>query len=147
MTEKSFSAAVDEWVRATKARTDAVFKTAAEKLAEEILERTPIITGTLAHSFQASGTQIPMARAAVTPGPINLTIQSIPPGEPIVLFFSVAYAARVEYGFVGEDSLGRSFNQQGRGMIRLAVMNWQHIVDEAAREVKAAVSANTANRK
>lgn len=153
MTEKTFSAAVDEWVRATKARTDAVFKVAAEKLAGEIIERTPIDTGFLRHSFQASGSQMPMMRADAKPtdgaqypsdaGPINLVIQGIPPGNPIYLGFVAAYALRIEYGFTGQDSLGRTYNQAGRGMVRLAAQNWQRIVDEAAREAKAAVAANT----
>ncbi|HEY8214647.1 MAG TPA: HK97 gp10 family phage protein [Methylocystis sp.] len=154
MTEKTFSAAVDEWVRATKARTEATFKRAAEMVAEEILERTPIDTGFLRHSFQASGTQVPVIRAEAVPsdaarkkardeklasygyeaGPINLIILNIPAGKPIYFGFVARYAAAVEFGSEGRPA---------KGMVRLAAQNWQHIVNAAAAEVKAAVNSRS----
>jgi hypothetical protein len=149
MAQKTFSAEVDAWVRATKERIEAVFHMSAEDIAEEIVAKSPIDTGFLRHSFQASGTQMPVIRADAKPaagmnypvdtGPINLVIANVPLGGTVYLGFVAAYARRLEYGFVGEDSLGRTYNQAGVGMVRLAAQNWPWIVAEATARAKAAV--------
>jgi hypothetical protein len=149
MAQKTFSAEVDAWVRETKERIEAVFHMAAEDVAEEIVANTQIDTGFARHSFQASGTQMPVMRAdakpvdgvkyAVDTGPINLVISNVPLGETVYLGFVAAYARRLESGFVGQDSLGRTYNQSGRGMVRLAAQNWPWIVSEATARAKAAV--------
>jgi hypothetical protein len=153
MAQKTFSAEVDAWVRATKERIEAVFHMSAEDIAEEIVEKTPIITGFARHSFQASGEQMPVMRAeakpaegakySFDPGPVNLVISNVPLGGTIYLGFVAAYARRLEHGFVGEDSLGRAYNQAGRGMVRLAAMNWKWHVAEATARAKAAVRSNS----
>jgi hypothetical protein len=153
MAQKTFSAAVDAWVRATKERIEAVFHIATEDLAEEVVAKAPIDTGFLRHSFQASGTQMPLIRADAKPaegakypadaGPINLVISNVPLGETVYLGFVAAYALRIEYGFVGQDALGRTYNQAGRGMVRLAAQNWPWIVAEATARAKAAVRSNS----
>lgn len=152
MAQKTFAAEVDDWVRATKERIEAVFHMAVEDLAEEVVAKAPIDTGFLRHSFQASGSQMPIIRADAKPaegaqypadaGPINLVISNVPLGGTVYLGFIAAYALRIEYGFVGQDSLGRNYNQAGRGMVRLAAQNWPWIVDEAVSRAKAAVLAN-----
>lgn len=152
MAQKTFSAEVDAWVLETKERIQAVFHMAAEDVAEEIVAKAPIKTGFLRHSFQASGSQMPVIRADARPaegvkysvdaGPINLVITNVPLGGTVYLGFVAAYAQRIEYGFVGEDSLGRTFNQAGKGMVRLAAQNWPWIVAEATARAKAAVRAN-----
>jgi len=150
--EKTFAAEVEAWVRETKERIEAVFHIAAEDLAEEIIAKSPVDTGFLRHSFQASGSQMPVIRAdakpaegakyAVDSGPINLVISNVPLGKTIYLGFVAAYALRLEYGFVGQDSLGRNYNQSGVGMVRLAAQNWPWIVAEATARAKAAVLSN-----
>lgn len=61
-------------------------------------ENTPVVTGNLRASW-------------------HLKIE----GESLTISTGVVYARRVEYGFVGEDSLGRTFNQAGRGMVQATV--------------------------
>jgi len=46
------------------------------------------------------------------------------PGKGVVRYgSSVVYAPRVEYGFSGQDSLGRSFNQPGTPFLRGALLS------------------------
>lgn len=152
MAEKTFATEIEAWVRETKERIAAVFHMAAEDLAEKVVAKAPIDTGFLRHSFQASGSQMPVIRADAKPtegakypadaGPINLVISNVPLGETVYLGFVAAYALRIEYGFVGQDSAGRNYNQPGRGMVRLAAQNWPWIVAEATARAKAAVLAN-----
>jgi hypothetical protein len=156
MTQKTFSAQIDDWVRSTKERVEAVFHMAAQDVAEEIqgiiLAEKLIDTGFYRASLEASGTQMPVMRAEAKPatgvtysydaGPINLIIQNIPLGGTVYLGFSAIYARRLEYGFVGEDSLGRAYNQSGYRVVGRAAQNWGWIVAEAVSRAKAAVLAN-----
>lgn len=58
-------------------------------------------------------------------------------GDSIYAAYTAAYARRLEYGFSGTDALGRTFNQEGYAFVRLAVQQWQSIVDEVVKEAKA----------
>jgi hypothetical protein len=143
MTQKTFSAQVDDWVRATKERVEVVFHEAAQDIAEEIVAKTPVDTGYLRHSFAASGEQMPMIRAEARPaegakysfdaGPINLVIMNVPLGKTIFLGFSASYSTFVEFGAQGRPA---------RAMVRLSAQNWEWIVAEAVSRAKAAVRAN-----
>ncbi|MGA0564169.1 HK97 gp10 family phage protein [Ancylobacter sp. VNQ12] len=139
----SFAAQVDAWTKKSKRRMTAVLHKAAEKVADEVIDRSPVDTGFLRHSFQASGEMMPVLRAGNRPpssagpnsygfdtGPINLVVQGIPLGKPIYLAFTADYAAFVEYGANG---------RAGVGMVRLAAQNWPQIVNAAVAEAKAAV--------
>lgn len=42
---------------------------------------------------------------------------------------NVAYAARVEFGFVGTDSLGRTYNQAGKPYLRPVLTHKQEFMD------------------
>jgi len=50
--------------------------------------------------------------------------------------WSAAYARRIEYGFEGQDSLGRTYNQQGAGFLRGATEKWDVTVDAAAARMR-----------
>lgn len=55
----------------------------------------------------------------------------------ILVGTNVEYAARQEYGFSGEDSLGRSYNQPARPFLRPAL---DENVDDVRREFEEALS-------
>jgi len=48
---------------------------------------------------------------------------------------NVPYAARLEYGFTGKDSLGRHYNQPARPYLRPAIENNRQRVREEVRRV------------
>lgn len=139
-TNLNFSASVSKWCRDVPQRAEAVFHKAAEKLGEAVTDRTPIDTGYLVASFQASGSQMPVIRAGARPvegqsyaydsGPVNLAILSVPIGGTIYMGFSAEYAGYVEYGANGRAP---------RGMVRMAAQRWQEFVNQAVKEAKAAV--------
>lgn len=156
VTNLSFSASVDAWVKETKARMDAVHKESAKRVLVEVRTpkakggNMPVDTGFLRNSMEVSTSgpasirddAKPEAGAVydqlgdALPGPVNLVIATAKPGQTIWATFTAAYAARQEYGFTGEDSLGRTYSQGGSGFVRLAAQNWNQIVDSVVAELK-----------
>lgn len=144
MAKLSFSAAVDSWVQATKERTEAVFHKAAEKVAEEVQDRTPIDTGFLRASFQASGAAMPAIRPeyrgapsasyAADIGPIQLIIRGVPVGGTVYLGFTASYAPYIEYG---------TSKMRPRRMVAQTAQRWPQIVQESVREAKASVRGSS----
>lgn len=99
----------------------------------------PIRTGNLRRSLLASTTAPPrvvqgQGEFSFTDqsGGIELTIAGAEIGQTIYLGFQANYARRMNYGFVGEDSKGRSYNQEGYHFIEGVAQRWQQIVMEEA---------------
>ena len=57
-------------------------------------------------------------------------------GEVFMMRNNAVYAMRIEYGFVGTDSLGRHYNQQGRYFVTQNVAAWPTIVADMAEQLK-----------
>lgn len=141
----SFQATIDRWVLETKQRQEAVFKNAAEAVAEDVIDRTPVDTGFLRASLQASLVEAPAidpkARPAkgvkgiAPPSNYSVVIENATLGQTVYMGFTAAYARHVEYGARGK---------QGVGMVRLAVQQWPQHVAKAVREAKEAVRRNSA---
>lgn len=137
----NFTAAIDEWVMKTRQRAEAVFKTAAQNVGEEIISRTPVDTGFLRASLTATLNDKPMIkrdvpnRDAAYPAPdITLGIEGAKLGDTIYLTFTANYARYVEYG---------TRNQFPAAMVRLSARNWPYHVQAAIREAKAAVASRS----
>ena len=95
--------------------------------------RMPVVEGTLRNSFEArlngGGAQTgALAYVAVL---ANLKL-----GDRFRARWTAAYARRVNSGFVGEDVLGRTFNQQGAFFLEGAGEQWPAIVKRNAAKVK-----------
>jgi hypothetical protein len=65
-----------------------------------------------------------------------LTISNAKIEDTITAMWTAAYAARMNYGFVGKDSLGREYNQKGYKFRDLAVQQWPRIVSEVCKEAQ-----------
>lgn len=141
----NFSAQVKGWADKTKKAQEHIFRMSVQKLADEILlpkERggnMPVDTGNLRRSLLASTSAMPAIRSGSetfsdNSGQIALVVGSASANDTLYLGFQAAYARRMEYGFVGEDSLGRNYNQAGNHFVSLAVQKWQQIVDKAVKE-------------
>ena len=108
-----------------------------------MVEATPVKTGFLRGSWYASiGEPEPTAGAAdpsgaATVSALNLVAAEIVPGEVYYVMNGAAYAARVEYGFVGKDSLGREYNQAPRAFVRGTVARAKLLAEAAAERVAA----------
>lgn len=68
------------------------------------------------------------------PSPESIT-QHMQLGETYNLTNSQPYAFRIEYGFVGSDSLGRHYHQTGHYMVNNAAAKWDYYVELAVEEV------------
>ncbi len=143
----SFAAQVSEWVKQEKEREAAVLRTAAQmvandvRIAREAGGRMPVDTGNLKNSLMASTTAMPTVDQGEkeypdNTGEIELIIAGLSIGETLYLGFQAAYGPRMNYGFVGTDSLGRLYNQQGFGFVDAAAQDWPQTVRRAEEQVR-----------
>jgi hypothetical protein len=149
MAQQSFTAQIDAWVATTKDRTEAVFKESAQRVVETMQKpvaaggNMPVETGFLRASLRTT-LNSPASGSIANPGnpvqyddgSVALAINGAELGDTIYAVYTAKYARRSEYGFVGEDSLGRTYNQVGRGFVRLAAQQWPQIVDQVANEAQ-----------
>lgn len=145
--EQRFSARVDEWVRATKQRQEAVFRDSCQRVLKEMQRPTakggnmPVDTGYLRNSLLGSTSQVPAMRdekAATedqvilsldveTPPPVELTLAKLKLGDTFYAGYTANYARDRHY--MNTDSPG--------GMWRdLAVQRWQEFVNASARDLQ-----------
>jgi hypothetical protein len=152
MAKRSFSAQLSDWARNTEQRMAAVFRQGAQTVANEVRKskasggHMPVDTGNLRRSLIASNTEMPTVEAgnadfADKSQNIKLTIAKTKLGGRIYLGFQAVYARRMEYGFRGEDSAGRTYNQVGNGFVRLTAQRWPQIITEAAKTLQGRVEA------
>lgn len=64
------------------------------------------------------------------------TLDGFEVGDTFNAGWTAAHALRMEKGFVGQDKLGRTFNQPGNFFMESALANWQAINDANAAKVK-----------
>ncbi|ACL61752.1 HK97 gp10 family phage protein [Methylobacterium nodulans] len=140
-----FQSQVSEWVRQTEERLTAVFRESAQRVISDMQSRVPVDTGFLKSSLQVS-TDAPVpadrkpppgAAPAYNPTAATLAIAGAEIGDTLYASYSAVYARRVNYGFVGTDSLGRTYNQAGRHFVGLAAQRWPQIVAEVCAELQA----------
>lgn len=141
----SFAATISEWARETEGALETVFQTAAQTVANEVRNpvaeggRMPIKTGNLRRSLMASTSEMPTIKpekTQFTDSGLEMVIAGAELGSTVYLGFQAAYAARMNYGFVGEDSLGRVYNQAGFGFVDAVAQRWPQIVQEAEAKVR-----------
>ena len=102
--------------------------------------RVPVKTGNLARSVVVSLTPPVVDAKGVTHTVgqnVSLALASLKPGEPIWIGWQARYSRRLNYGFVGTDSLGRSYNQSGYGFAEAAAAQWPQIVRAEAAKLGA----------
>lgn len=136
---KSFSASVKDWTEKAKRNFAMVHQRSVSKLYDAIVESTPVKTGNARRSWALSTTAMPQVDTVLLsylpPGDIGLSIATLPPGSPVYIGAQAIYMPRLNYGFTGTDSLGRSYNQAGRLFVERNAERWQEFVDAAAREI------------
>ncbi len=137
----SFGAQVEAWVQETDQRMTAVFRDSTQELVSIMQEpvgsggNTPVDTGFMRATVQASTSDMPSidprARPAsdAEPGsypyvsaPVSLVIAGAKLGQTIYVGYTAAYAA---------------IQENRRGFVRLAALQWQSIVDRSIAKAKA----------
>ena len=129
-----------KWAANAKAMLTTLVQNSVEALEKEASAtipnggRVPVKFGYLARSFVVSLT--PPSVAGEGSGNVASTpIADIKPGDVVYLGWTAIYAKRANYGFVGTDSLGRTFNQQGYGFAEAAAAQWPAIVLREAQKI------------
>ncbi len=89
--------------------------------------KIPVLTGDLRNSLTVGGAKGGEAYVAAIAG--------MEVGDVLRFEWTQPYAARIEFGFVGTDSLGRSYNQAGRHFIGANAAKWEQFVAARAAEV------------
>lgn len=145
---KSFAATVSAWAKQTPQRLEAVRNRAIDLLAVEMTTtipnggRVPVDTGNLARSLLASTQGMPKTSDAQFSGSdVGIVTAMLKLDQPLWLGFQSSYARRQNYGFVGADSLGRVYNQQGNYFVEGAIAEWPSLVAKAARELQNSVES------
>lgn len=111
-----------------------------QDLNNEMVFTTPVRLGFLRGSWFAGLNEIPTGQGSADPAggnveELNAVAATLTIGDTYYLVNTAAYAARVEYGFFGVDSLGRHYSQAGRGWIRAVVARSGEIAAAAAARV------------
>jgi len=142
-TAKQFEAQVDQWVRDVPGKLEAFARQVCYETAFRVVQATPVVVGFLRGSWQPSigaPQAVPTASAdasgAKAMASVGLVIANLKLGDTFHMFNNAAYALRVEFGFVGDDSLGRTYNQQGRFYVTGTLASWQDICTHVANDLK-----------
>jgi hypothetical protein len=143
----SFAAQIGEWARAETERAEAVLQLSAQLVYEQIRTtyneggRLPIDQGDLRRSIVASATAMPAIEggkeAFADQSQSSLEILgSMELGTVSFIGVTAAHGPRMEFGFVGTDSLGRTYNQQGFGYLAAAEQSWPQTVAKAEMQIR-----------
>lgn len=128
------------WAKKVGVQMDQLASQTSQEMAQMVHAATPVDTGNLRGNWQPSvGPQMPAASNAAAKygvSEIGAVAADMKAGTKFFFLNGTVYARRVEYGFVGTDSLGRTYNQKGRFYIRNTVKKWPQIVAKVAGELK-----------
>ncbi|WP_053554195.1 hypothetical protein [Sphingopyxis sp. 113P3] len=115
----------------------ALLRNSVQKLAEAAAAEVPVKSGNLAKSVVVDDK--PPKRGEPDqkhePEDFQLGVTKLVPGGEAYVGWQAIYSARVNYGFVGEDSLGRTYNQSGNGFAERVAAKWPAIVKEQAAKM------------
>jgi hypothetical protein len=152
-----FNAQLGNILERYKGRMDSLVRTATFDLFEEIIRQTPgpgksiqetpapgTPTGFLRGSWYVfigdgggdSSAGKPDVSGGVSIATVNAALQKAKAGETIYFLNGAKYALRLEFGFVGTDSLGRDYNQAPRSFVRSSIAEFQTIVAAAAQRLQ-----------
>lgn len=135
-----FAASLKAWREKAGDKLGALARVATQDLCERVIDDTPIDTGFLVGNWQPSLNAPTVAAGDATgnvyaSSQLAVTIPQIKPGDIFYYLNAAAYARRIEFGFVGPDSLGRVYNQAGRYMVTKNINAWDSIVQKAAVKI------------
>ena len=144
----SFSDQINAWTAQSEARIAAVRRRSIELIGEEMANtkpnggRVPFLTGNLARSILASAQGMPnTAQGPFSGSNVGLVTATLAPDQPVWIGYQANYARRMNYGFVGADSLGRVYNQAGNYFAEGAIAMWPELVRRAAAELQNSVES------
>lgn len=140
---QEYVASLDDWVAQVKVDLAAVARQSIYALAFDVVTDTPVDLGFLRGNWQPSIGAIPPPKETVALDPggglaaadLAVSLANLTLGDTFYYTNACVYARRLEYGFVGHDSLGRYYNQAGRYYVTNNVARWDEIVQAKAMEL------------
>lgn len=138
MAAKSFSASVEAFTGKTKRQMRDVFAESVQDVIEIAQTpkakggRMPVDTGNLRSSL-ASGLNGSFGNIGADSYAVTLTGLEL--GDIARFAWTADYARRMELGFNGTDSLGRTYEQSGNHFVGSAAAQWPQIVTKWAGRV------------
>jgi hypothetical protein len=131
-----------QWAGVSSQGLTALLQNSVQTLAAEAAKtipnggRVPVKTGNLARSVVVDN-KPPTVIDGLAKGDFSLGLANIKPGDTIYIGWQAKYSRRLNYGFVGTDSLGRAYNQAGYGFAEAAAAQWPAIVAAQAAKLGA----------
>lgn len=149
-TTRSFSASVNKWTKETEERSEAAFQNGLLDFYDALVAETPVLTGNLRNSLiatvngQTSGVTGPGENSSDSTfrSGANVSIANIMSakiGDKVSFMYNATYFRRLNYGFVGFDSLGRYYNQVGRFWVQRVGARYRSIMRAAATRLRMAM--------
>lgn len=144
----SFTAQINAWTRKSNQRIEVVFKQSAQEVVNEANRpvaqggNLPFDTGFLHASMQTSINSAPSGdvsesrSASQMQAELTLNLANLQIGDTLWAVWGANYARRLHYGFSGQDSLGRNYDQKGFFWVTKAAQQWQSIVRRVAAEAQ-----------
>jgi hypothetical protein len=120
-----FSEDVSAWAIAMGERADMFVSVLAMEVKNRVQELTPVRTGFL----RSNWTVIRRGDAEPVAGRTPPPIADIKAGDIVTVINPTTYARRIEYGWAGEDSLGRSSHYQGAHMMAQTIAELPSIAE------------------
>lgn len=120
-----------------------VFRASVQDLAQDMSTGlpeggdVPVKSGNMARSVMVQEGSMPnVVEGATFAAPDIAAAQTLEIGDTAYIGYQAIYARRVNHGFVGTDSLGRSYNQAGAGFVEKSAARWPQIVEVSIGKVK-----------
>lgn len=133
----TFSAQVKQFTTDAKENTGMIFSRAIFMLERGIKTNIRKDTNNMGRSVLVSTTAMPKVDTVLKEDypEISFTVSPSHVGKPVWIGVQAIYAPRWEYGFVGTDSLGRTYNQAGDFTIQKEGAKWQYYISQAEAEI------------
>ena len=140
-----YMAALDAWREKANGGMVALARQSIYDICVNVVLDTPVDTGFLRGGWQPNiggildalgkGSQGFDKGGAMATAAVGLKMVDLEVGDTFYMTNRTAYALRLEFGFVGEDSLGRHYNQAGRYYVTNNVARWQLVVEHRAKQI------------
>lgn len=134
MSGDPFDVVVTRWVDKAKQKALQAFQATCHNAIARVKELTPVKTGYLRANWTAVGPDgvLPVAGEQQDSDSI---INNLRLGDRLIIVNPVVYAARVNFGFIGTDSLGRHYHQKGKHMVEQTISEMPAIAAAAVQQV------------
>jgi hypothetical protein len=129
-----FATDISRWIAKARGNLNSAYEVTAELALAHVKSLTPVRTGFLRASWTI--TTGDSAAPSGSGDDARQEIGRLKVGERIVLVNPAPYAMRINFGFVGTDSLGRHYNEKGYHMVEKTIA----VMPDLARQAVAYVN-------